>query len=331
MTLALCVAGVVLLGMGTHFEQQHERDHGLVLTWANYEAVTGANQRIIYTARTHDGDHFEAGDMKADVYWLGPLDSPSPEPTPEGSHPARFVPADPGMHLPGEGFDDDANPPEGEAGVYIVEGVGLGKAGGWRIDVTARRGDEEFTGSFELIVHDDTPVPARGDDAPRTHQPLPQDPDVNLAAIDSRVGRTQEMPEPMLHDQRIDELIDAHTPFVVVVATPAFCAEGACSDLMTQMEALAERFEPDVAVVHLELWEDYDAQVFNDAAMEWISPGGDREPSEPWVFAVNEDGKVVDRWDHIVDLTLLTQQIEALQNTEPVPLSAAQARGETDR
>ncbi len=320
-TLGLCLAGVVLLGMGTRFERQNELDHGLALTWVNYEAVTGANQRIVFTARTNGGDHFDADVMKADIYWLGALDSPNPEPVPEGSHPVRFLPAEAGMHLPGEGFDDEETP-KGTPGAYIVEGVGLGKAGGWRIDITARSGDDEFSGSLELVAHDDTPVAARGDTAPDTHQALPDDPDANLAAIDSRAGRTLDVPEPTVHDQRIDELKDAHLPFVVIVSSPAFCSADECDDLMTQMEGLAEEFEPKVAVVHLELWQDYNSETMNDAALEWITPGGDRTPSEPWVFLVNQDGRIVDRWDHVVDIDLLRRQMEALATTQPVPLEA---------
>ena len=58
------------------------------------------------------------------------------------------------------------------------------------------------------------------------------------------------------------------------------------------------------------MWEEFDENRLNDAAAEWIQheEGG----NEPWVFLVDEDGRVAARWDNVLDVRALESELDAL-------------------
>ena len=56
---------------------------------------------------------------------------------------------------------------------------------------------------------------------------------------------------------------------------------------------------PDVAFVHLEVWEDFENKKLTPWATEWILPDPQRGGKEPWVFFVGRDGTIVERLDNV--------------------------------
>lgn len=54
-----------------------------------------------------------------------------------------------------------------------------------------------------------------------------------------------------------------------------------------------------MAFVHLEVWEDFEAKKLNGAAAQWIYPPGVEGAREPWVFTVDPQGVIVDRFDNV--------------------------------
>ncbi len=52
--------------------------------------------------------------------------------------------------------------------------------------------------------------------------------------------------------------------------------------------------------MHVEIFKDFQRQVVNDAALEWLQrvPGGDIH--EPWLYVVGGDGVVKARFDNVV-------------------------------
>jgi peroxiredoxin len=50
--------------------------------------------------------------------------------------------------------------------------------------------------------------------------------------------------------------------------------------------------------VHVEVWHDFQAGEVNEAAADWLlTPDGDL--TEPWVFLIGEDGRILARWDNV--------------------------------
>lgn len=81
-------------------------------------------------------------------------------------------------------------------------------------------------------------------------------------------------------------------------AVRAALLEG-CGPITDSVAALARTTGDRVAFVHLEVWRDYDANQLNEAAQEWVDPGFTHEGNEPWVFVVDRDGNIVERFDNV--------------------------------
>jgi hypothetical protein len=86
---------------------------------------------------------------------------------------------------------------------------------------------------------------------------------------------------------------------MVVVSTPTYCRSRFCGPVTDSVAELARRFGDRVAFVHLEVWEDFEAQKLNEAAAAWIAPPGAEDAREPWVFIVDGHGVVVERFDNV--------------------------------
>lgn len=126
-------------------------------------------------------------------------------------------------------------------------------------------------------------VPQVGDPAPRSVTPT--SPDRILAEITS-----DPEPEPSFYDLSVDEAVTNGTPAVIVFSTPAWCQTATCGPTLDFVKEVAGD-HPDVDFVHVEVYENLDAESFEDlilvpAASEWGLP------SEPWVFVVDATGNV---------------------------------------
>ena len=64
--------------------------------------------------------------------------------------------------------------------------------------------------------------------------------------------------------------------------------------------------------MHLEVWQDFEAQAVNPGAAEWILPRDGSDAREPWVFVVGGDGIVLERFDNVVTDAELRRAIEAV-------------------
>jgi hypothetical protein len=62
--------------------------------------------------------------------------------------------------------------------------------------------------------------------------------------------------------------------------------------------------------IHLELWKDFDNLVINEGAAEWVFRGEDA--TDPWLFLIDADGQVADRWMPLFDVDEVAAALEAL-------------------
>ena len=130
-------------------------------------------------------------------------------------------------------------------------------------------------------------------------------------ALDSRLRTSDDRDvAAVLHERRVADSLAAGRPLVVTVSTPVYCVSLVCGPLTDHMTALAGRFGDRADFVHLEVWQDFEAQVLNPAAAAWIqtASGG----NEPWVFLVGASGTILDRWDNVLDTAELEARLDAL-------------------
>lgn len=193
-------------------------------------------------------------------------------------------------------------------GVYSAE-VTFDKAGFWGLVVEASvDGGEPMEGKAAFEVLDKQRYPSVGEDAPKTENLTLASSDVPKVAIDSRAGPDGEVPNQVLHQKTVAESIASGKPTLLVVSTPVYCVSRFCGPVTDVVADISDDY-PNANFVHIEIWRDFQNQVVNQGAAEWVLR--DKNILEPWVFLIGGDGKIVARWDNVAT----RQEIEpALQS-----------------
>ena len=271
----------------------------IVAQVASYDLVAGRSGRFIVGVLAADRSRLVSfGSVGLRFSYLGTakrrLDPAEPGPAATAS----FLP------IPGQRVDPDAAGPrfveasEG-TGVYGAPEVHFDRAGFWEVAVAASIEGKRETATAAFEVLEGSPIPAVGDPAPRTENPLGGDPAVPAEAIDSRARPGEPIPDPELHSTAIAAAIAANRPVMVVVSTPTYCQSRFCGPITDSVSALARQHADRMAFVHLEVWRDFEKSEVNPAAKEWISPPGVTDAREPWVFVVGRDGRITHRFDNV--------------------------------
>jgi len=145
-------------------------------------------------------------------------------------------------------------------------------------------------------------APGYGDPAPRSASLTL--PDVGGDA--SKLCTNQ--PPCGLHDLSIAQALQpAQKPLVVAFATPAFCTSALCGPELGTVLKLRDVYTDRVNFVHVEIYEyPFEQQKTAKTVDEW------HLPSEPWVFMVDHDGVVRDRFEGSAPLDELEPALKAM-------------------
>ncbi|HEX8052309.1 MAG TPA: hypothetical protein VF517_04900 [Thermoleophilaceae bacterium] len=144
--------------------------------------------------------------------------------------------------------------------------------------------DQRVVGGTPVRVRVERPTapPAVGDAAPRVNTPT-RDEVRDLSEIDTR-----EPPSTMHEDDLADVL--GHRPVMLLFATPRLCRSRICGPVVDVLEQVKADHPDDAAYIHMEVW--------NGNSRD----GGERPqvrafglPSEPWLFAIDAQGRVAAR------------------------------------
>jgi hypothetical protein len=287
----------------------------LAVAVASFDLAVGEDRRLLAGLFTTERELLAFGEVTYQLGYLGQEAGGSTELTQEAT--ASFVP------VPGNAPDGDPTGPRllGDttgSGLYAAE-VDLDTAGFWGLRVVAELVDGRvLEGRTTFQVASEPQVPAVGEPAPRTRNATLADVEagrVEPVALDSRAqGADASVPDQHLHATTVEASLQAGRPVVVIVATPVYCVSQFCGPLVETLSATAQRYADRADFVHLEVWEDFEAQRLNDAAAEWIqtSSGG----NEPWVFLVDGQGRIAARWDNVLDLAALEAALASLPSIE---------------
>ena len=133
------------------------------------------------------------------------------------------------------------------------------------------------------------------------------------AAIDSRAQDGKSVPDPELHRQRRSPRRSGDgRPALVQFATPVYCTSNFCGPTVEAQEALAREYGDVAEFIHVEIWRSFDDSTVNRAAADWLLREGDL--TEPWMFLIDGDGVIVDRWGPLFDLDDVRASLEALRD-----------------
>ena len=199
-------------------------------------------------------------------------------------------------------------------GVYRVAEFEFDRPGLWEVEVEADvegSGVQTATAAFQVLP--EPRVVAVGERAPQTENLTLQnyeDDGAPLEAVDSRAA-TGDVPDTELHDSTIAEAVRANHPVLAVFATPVYCVSKFCGPITDMISDLEREYGDRAEFVHVEIWRDFEGQVVNRGAAEWILTEDTLE--EPWVFLVDAEGVIVERWDNVAT----RQEIEPLLQDLP--------------
>jgi hypothetical protein len=256
-----------------------------------------------------DGQHVVTGGTIDFAFsYLGTDGAADPAPGPSAT--ARYVPV-PGT-TPG---GDRPAIVTGGRGIYEADGVVFDAAGVWEVALSPEIGGvaQRITATF--VVTESSPIPAPGDRALKTENLTIDSKGVPEAAIDSMAVAGEGIPDPELHRWTIAEAIERGRPALVLFGTPAFCESRFCGPEVEELQRLANEYADRAVYIHVEIWKDFEGQVVNQGAAEWLlrkRPDGTPEMTEPWLYLIGADGVIVDRWGSLFDSEDVAAQLEAL-------------------
>jgi hypothetical protein len=183
---------------------------------------------------------------------------------------------------------------EDEVGVYVAD-IDLPTAGLYGAEFQTEAGDaapETIRVQFE--VQPSSTTIAVGEPAPSVDTPTLDDVGGDVAKIS-----TDDEPVEAFYATSIADALAAKEPFVVVFATPKFCASAQCGPTLDRVKPIAAA-HPDLAVINVEPYQLQDVEgqlqpvtsgdppqlTLAEASKAW------RLAAEPWVFVVDKDGIV---------------------------------------
>lgn len=236
----------------------------------------------------------------------------------DGSGPPADGPATAARFVPAPGVDRTASDgptltdPADVAGVYVTPDVTFPEAGIWNATVTASvDGGPPETIEAAFTVFPEHRIPAPGDEALATKNLTIDSKGVPAAAIDSRAQDGNDVPDPELHETTIAEALRRGRPALVQFATPVYCTSNFCGPTVQAQEALAREYGDVAEFIHVEIWKSFDDSTVNRAAADWLLREGDL--TEPWMFLIDGDGTIVDRWGPLFDLEDVRASLDALR------------------
>jgi hypothetical protein len=286
------------------------RSPGLVVSVAGFDMAADFPARFLVGLGTEDGLYVSGGSVDLRFFFLGEQKAEG-SPKAAGEATATFLPL-PGEEIGAAPPNPVAAPASRGRGVYEVDEFRFDRPGLWEVEATAVFGGGDRRtgrGAFEVLPEPLVPIP--GEVAPRTENLTTSSKGAPPGAIDSRAAAGGPIPDPELHRVTIAEAIEAGHPALVVFATPVYCVSKFCGPVTDMVAGLAAEYSDRADFIHVEIWRDFQNQVVNAAAAEWLLRHGDLQ--EPWVFLIGADGRIAARWDNVAD----KEEIESLLDRLP--------------
>lgn len=183
---------------------------------------------------------------------------------------------------------------EGEVGVYVAN-VDFPASGLWGAAFTTQVADaapETIRVPFD--VRERRTGVSVGDPAPASDTPTLADVGGDLAKIS-----TDDEPVAAFYETSVADALAARQPFVLVFATPKFCASAQCGPTLDRLKPIAAA-HPTMTFINVEPYELQDVDGQLQPVLTGEPPGLTaaasteewRLPSEPWVFVVDREGIV---------------------------------------
>ncbi len=188
--------------------------------------------------------------------------------------------------------------PDAASVVYSTQ-IDFPSDGEWRIAALVKDGGE-IKGTLlpSADVGTFSRIPRPGDEAPKIHTPTADEVGGDLAKITTRIP-----PDTQNQVDYADAL--GKEPIVLLFATPQFCQSRVCGPVVDVAEQVKQEYGDEAAFIHMEVYNDNDPSKGVRPQLRAFNL-----PSEPWLFAIDRQGKVSSVVEGAFGLDLLTKTVE---------------------
>jgi hypothetical protein len=187
-----------------------------------------------------------------------------------------------------------AKDPDAAKSLYVTE-LRVKKAGNYAVlGVAKLDGRLVATDPIYLAVRPTNPVPQVGQKAPVIDTPTVASVGGDVSKIDTRT------PPDSMHDVNFADVV-GKKPIILLFATPALCQSRVCGPVVDIAEELKSEHKGEAAFIHMEIYNGnkigqgcldgtrQQSQCFRPQVLAY------HLPTEPWAFAIDKHGKIVDR------------------------------------
>lgn len=276
---------------------------------ASYDLVAGEPSRVLAGLITEGQLFLSYGEVEMEFFFAGVEQ-------PEGEVKVTAGPTALADFLPVEGDAQGERP--GPIATTASEGRGVyagtvefTDAGYWVLQVKAETVDgKSFVGKTQMRVGEEHQAAAVGEPAPPSENLTVDSTDAPPQAIDSRAESPSKVPDPELHSTTVAEVLEDKRPLLVVISTPVYCVSRFCGPVTDMVSELSKKYEA-TEFIHIEVWREFEEQVMNKAAADWIYRGG--EVTEPWLYLVNQRGQIEQRWDNVATREEIEPYLRAIE------------------
>jgi len=94
-----------------------------------------------------------------------------------------------------------------------------------------------------------------------------------------------------MHEFSIADAIDQKKPLVIVFGSPGFCVTQTCAPEVEEVQKLKAKVGEKANFIHIEIWKDPLKREPYSTVTEWGLP------TDPWVFLVDRNGMVADKFE----------------------------------
>jgi len=150
-----------------------------------------------------------------------------------------------------------------------------------------------------LLASAARPSPQVGDLAPRIHTETTVDAGGDIGSIDTR------QPPSTMHEVDFADVV-GQQPVILLLATPALCQSRVCGPVADVAEQVKSERGDEAVFIHQEIFRDNDvAKGFRPQFAAW------RVTTEPWLFAIDAQGRVAARIEGAFSAQELNEAVDA--------------------
>ena len=194
------------------------------------------------------------------------------------------------------------------SGYYLAMGESF-EPGLWRATLQIHpTNGREYTVSTFFEVNGQTKVPTVGAPIPPSVNPV----STNVSEL-AEIS-TANSPVPGMYTHTIATCLERAEPMVIAFSTPAFCRSRICGPVTAIVSELYDRWQTHVRFIHIEPFDLATARndgqlTFTSVAREW------HLETEPWIFVIDNNGRVSARFEGMVSTMELEPAIKAVAGT----------------